>query len=93
MSQEQGGTIAEADKAKKTVTIIVNAREYAVEKDVLSYEEVVALYENRPTGPNWYFNVTYRRGHGDKPQGSLEPGQSVRIKHGMIFDVTPTDRS
>lgn len=93
MSQEQSSTVAEASKAKKTVTIIVNAREHEVAKDVLSYEEVVAFYENPPAGPNWYFTVTYRRGHGDKPEGSLVPGESVRVKDGMIFVVTATDRS
>lgn len=93
MSQEQTGTVAEASKAKKTVTIIVNAREHEVEKDLLSYEEVVAFYENPPTGPNVLFTVTYRRGHGDKPEGELVAGESVRVKHRMIFVVTPTDRS
>jgi len=33
------------------------------------------------------------RGEGKKPEGSLVEGESVKIKDGMIFDVTRTDQS
>jgi hypothetical protein len=79
---------------KKTVTIIVNGREKTVEKTDLTYEEVVALAFNPPpTGDNILITVVYRRGHGDKPEGSLTPGGTVKVKDEMIFDVTATDRS
>ena len=94
MSQHGGGGVAVEEKApKKEVTIIVNAREHTVLKEELSFDEIVAFYENPPTGPNVYFTVTYRRGHGNKPEGNLEAGESVRVKDGMIFNVTATDRS
>ena len=94
MNQEADGGIAtEGSAARKEVVIIVNAREHAVAKDELSFDEVVAFYENPPVGPSVYFTVTYRRGHGNKPEGSLVPGASVRVKNGMIFVVTATDRS
>ena len=48
---------------------------------------------NPPTGENWEFTVTYRRGHGPKPQGSLVAGETVRVKKGMVFDVQATDKS
>lgn len=50
-------------------------------------------FENPPTGPNIVFTITYRRGHGDKPEGTLVEGGTVRIKDGMIFNVTATDKS
>jgi hypothetical protein len=79
---------------KKTVTIIVNGKEKTVEKDDLTYDEVVALAFNPPpTGDNILITIVYRRGHGDKPEGSVVPGGSVKVKDGMIFDVTATDRS
>jgi hypothetical protein len=93
MSSEHGETAAVERRSGKQVTIVVNAREYAVEKDELSFDEIVAFYENAPTGPNVYFTVTYRRGDGNKPEGSLLPGDSVWVKNGMIFVVTATDRS
>ena len=38
------------------------------------------------------YSVMYQRGHGNK-SGSLVAGQSVKVKEGMRFDVTATDRS
>lgn len=77
----------------KQVTIIVNTREYAVEKDDISYEEVVALaFDPVPSGPNVLITVTYHRAHGNK-SGELLPEQTVKVKDRMVFDVTATDRS
>lgn len=79
----------------KDVTIIVNGREKVVPgKEELSFAEIVALaFDNPPTGPNIVFTITYRRGHGNKPEGTLVEGETVKIKDGMIFNVTATDKS
>jgi hypothetical protein len=78
----------------KDLTIVVNGRDKLVNSKELSFTEVVALaFENPPSGPNIVFTVTYRRGHGDKPEGTLVEGATVRIKDGMIFNVTATDKS
>lgn len=82
------------DKQSKEVTIIVNSREKTVSEKELTYSEIVALaFDNPPTGPLVYFTITYRRGHGNKPEGTLSEGESVKVKDGMIFDVTATDKS
>lgn len=82
------------DKPGKTVTIIVNGREKVVRKDELSFDEIVALaFDPPPTGENIVFTITYRRGQGEKPEGSLVEGETVKIKKGMIFNVTATDKS
>ena len=39
------------------------------------------------------FTVTYDDGPRENPHGSLIEGQSVKIKNGMVFNVTPTIRS
>ena len=79
----------------KTVTIIVNGREKEVPKnDDLTFEELVALAFNPvPTGEFICFTITYRKGHGNKPEGTLAEGESVKAKKGMIFNVTATDKS
>ena len=57
------------------------------------YEAVVALaYPTAPAGENVEFTVMYQRGEGNK-DGTLVAGQSVKVKDGMVFDVTPTDKS
>ncbi len=80
---------------EKTVTIIVNGRERSWPKNAeISYEEVVRLaFENPPTGDDIQITVQYTRGEGHKPSGTLVEGQSVKVKDGMVFDVTATNRS
>jgi hypothetical protein len=86
--------MAAHEHERKVVTIIVNTREHQVEKDEISFDEVAALaYDPMPTGPNVMLTVTYHRGHGNKPAGDLLPGQTVKVKDGMVFDVTQTDKS
>ena len=82
------------EKDSKEVTVIVNTRKHNVAKNTeMSFEAVVALaYPSSPTGGNLEFTVMYQRGEGNK-DGTLVPGQSVKVKDGMIFDVTPTDKS
>lgn len=77
---------------KKDVTIIVNGREKTVSKDDMTFGEIVALAFDAAPGANTLFTVTYRRGHGNK-EGTLVEGESVKIKDGMIFNVTATDKS
>lgn len=79
---------------KKEVAIIVNGKQREVAKKDLSFADVVALaFDTPPTGENILFTITYRRGHGDKPEGTLIEGQSIKVKDGMIFNVTATDKS
>lgn len=89
-SEEQMQTV-KADK--KTYSIIVNAREKTVNTDELTFDQVVRLaFDEPPTGENVQITVLYRRGHGNK-EGTLVAGQSVKVKNGMVFDVTATDKS
>lgn len=82
------------DEIKKEVTIIVNAQQKVVTVSELSYDALVKLaFDTPPTGGNVLFSVTYRRGQGNKPEGSLSQGEVVKIKEGMIFNVTPTNQS
>lgn len=81
-------------KPPKTVSIIVNGRERQVEKGELSFEDIIALaFDPMPTSPNIEFTVTYRRGPKERPQGTLTAGHTVKIKEGMIFNATATDKS
>jgi hypothetical protein len=79
----------------KTFTIIVNARERTVTGPEITFEQVVKLaFENQPPpGSDVVFTVTYRRGIGEKPEGSLIEGHSVKVKEGMVFNVTETSKS
>jgi len=82
------------DHAHET-TIVVNAQEKTVTTKEITFEQVVDLaYDgNPPQGENWVFTVTYRRGADESPQGSLVKGASAKVKKGMVFNVTATDKS
>jgi hypothetical protein len=79
----------------KTFTIIVNARPKVVGGHEISFEQLLNLaFDNNPQpGPNIFFTVTYSRGEGNKPEGTLVEGQTVKLKEGMVFNVTRTDKS
>jgi hypothetical protein len=78
----------------REITIVVNARERTVTDEELTFEELVALaFPHAPAGENVLFTVSFRSGHGDKPEGSLLAGERVKIKNGMVFVVSATDKS
>jgi hypothetical protein len=84
----------DAKDAKKDVTVIFNGRERQVPKDFLTFDEVIAYaFDNPPKGDAVQFTVQYTKGPKDNPKGTLLEGGSVKVKKGMIFDVTPTNRS
>lgn len=89
-------SIEQEDKHKdhKEIIIVVNGIAKTSQNEHLTFEEVVTLaFDNPPTGDGVQFTVQYSRGHSDKPKGTLVEGQSVQVKEGMEFDVTPTNRS
>jgi Multiubiquitin len=87
-------TNTEAQEHVHEITIIVNAQQKTVTTKELTFDEVVRLaYPTPPTGPTVEISVTYYRGEGEKPEGTLEEGQSVKVKEGMVFNVRVTDKS
>ena len=78
----------------KQFTIVVNAREKTFTGREISFNQVVELaFGSVSPNPNVVYTVTYKRGEGNKPEGSMEKGDTVKVKDGMIFNVTQTDKS
>lgn len=78
----------------KTYTIYVNGQEKTITTKTVSYEQIVKLaFPNPIVGHNIIYTVGYEDGPHKNPSGSLMPGGKVYVKDGMIFDVTPTDKS
>jgi hypothetical protein len=78
---------------RAVIRIIVNAREKVVSEKFLSYDVVVALAFPTPNQDQVMYTVTFKHGCGNQSQGSLVKGEDVRVKNGMIFNVTATDKS
>ncbi|MCJ7420449.1 multiubiquitin domain-containing protein [Sphingomicrobium astaxanthinifaciens] len=83
-----------AKNETKEVTIYVEGTPHPWSKDEISYEEAVTLEEpSYADNPNITYSVTYKRGQGNKPEGTLVAGASVKIKDGMRFSVSETGQS
>lgn len=79
---------------KKTVTIIVEGTPHEWPKGEITYAEVVTLeVPNYAQHPEITYSVKYKNGHGNKPEGILSPGASVKVKEGMVFSVSETGQS
>lgn len=79
---------------KKLVGIVVEGTPHQWPKGEISYTEVIALeVPNYTPGSNITYSVGYERGQGNKPEGTMSPGSSVKVKEGMMFHVSETGQS
>ena len=91
MDNKQSQNISDA---LESIVIIVNSREKRWEQREISYEEVVKLaFGTYLDDESVVYTVTFSKGPGSNPEGTLVKGQSAKIKKGMIFNVTKTDKS
>lgn len=82
----------QASGHNQTTTIIVNGRPKEVAGNRISYSEVVKLaFPDAQSDQKIDYTVAYDSPHGK--DGTLVDGQDVKLKEGMIFNVTKTNRS
>lgn len=77
----------------KQVTIVVNGERHNWPKGEISYEDVAKLAFPDAFDPNTIYSIKYRNGHGEKPEGNLVKGASVKVKDEMIFTAKDTGES
>ena len=78
----------------KTFSITVNGRQRQVERDELSFDELVDLaFDDPARGPQIVFTITFREAGGRVPDGELDEGQRLKVRDGTIVNVTRTDQS
>jgi hypothetical protein len=82
-----------ANMADAKFELIVNGKKKPWNEEHIDYTQVVDLAYPPPHTSTEFFTVQYSRGPKENPQGTLVNGQSVRVKNGMVFDVTRTDKS
>lgn len=81
-------------KEPKTVTIVVEGSPHEWPKGEITYEEVVTLeVPDYAQHPEITYAIKYKRGIGNKPEGILAPGGSVKVKEDMAFSVSETGQS
>ena len=79
---------------EKTVTIVVNGRARTLCGPEVSFDQLVAFaFPVLPTGEGVQFTIQFTRGPAGRPTGTLIEGGTVKVREGMEFDVTATNRS
>lgn len=79
---------------KISITIKVNSRRREVGHRILTYWDVVKLaYPDAVPSDQVIYSIDYGSGPHQNPNGSMVEGQTVTVKEGMKFYVTPTDKS
>ncbi len=77
----------------KEYAIIINGREKTVADKILSFIDIVKLaFGVVSVGADTIYTMTFKKGE-DRKEGVLVEGDDIRIKRGMIFNVTATDKS
>lgn len=90
MAKDDGGNSGHGH----TVTIVVEGTPHSWSKDTISYDEVVTLeVPDYAQHPEITYSVKYKNGQGNKPEGVLAKGESIRVKDRMIFSVSETGQS
>jgi hypothetical protein len=82
-------------KDDKLVTIYVESKPFDWPKNgEISHEQVVKFEvpDYVPRGGITY-SVMFERGHGEKPEGTLAEGTSMKVKDGIRFTVSDTGQS
>ncbi len=83
-----------AEKNKREITIYINGEEKKVNKEKITYEEVIILaFGSYDSSEGVTYTITYYKGQSHHPNGVLVEGQSVMVKKGMRINVTKTNRS
>ena len=92
--RDEPGHDGKGDSPAKPTKIIVNGRQKETSAKELSFQDVVRLaFDDAVFNEVTIYTITFKRGHGDKPEGTLVEGETVKVKEGMIFNVARTDKS
>ena len=63
-------------------------------EEYISYAQVVTLeVPDYPQHPEITYTVRYKDGPRGKPEGTLSPGGTVKVREGMTFSVSETGQS
>ena len=82
------------EKEIKNIEVVINGQIKLVEKGELTYQEIVILaFGEFADNSNTIYTVLYFKGNENKPKGEIVKGESLKIRHGIVINVTRTDRS
>lgn len=81
-------------KQQREFNIIVNGREKVISERILSFLDIVKLaFGSVISNGKTIYTMTFKKGDNNRPEGTLVEGDKIKIKSGVIFNVTATDKS
>jgi uncharacterized protein YegP (UPF0339 family) len=84
----------DSEHRKKEYEIIVNGRPKVVVSKELSFFDIVKLaFGEVISDGRKIYTMTFKKGVGARPEGILVEGDVIKIKKGVIFNVSATDKS
>ncbi len=84
----------EVKMSEAGILIYIRGREYKISDDKISFAEVVnRAYPDGKQGPDYEYDVRWKDGPKDRPEGILKEGETTPIVNEMKFDVILTDKS
>jgi len=79
-------------KEPKPITIIVNGRPKEWNEKTISFKQVVVLaFSKYEDNDQIVYTVTYLIKKGE--EGTMVAGDEVKVRQGMVFNVSRTDKS
>lgn len=77
----------------KTFKIIVNGRKLSIDKEYLSYDDIVSLGHDKPRSA--LHSIVYQgpRNGDCRRSGMIIPGQVLKIEDGMVISAMVTDNA
>lgn len=82
------------EKESKIIEVIMNGQPKSVAKENLTYQEIIELALGVfDANESISYTVLYFKGNESKPKGALVNGETLKIRNGIVINVTRTDRS
>jgi len=77
----------------KEITIILNSEKKPWSTKEITFKEVIILaFGEYVENEQIAYSVTYSKGPDDKKEGTMIKGSVVKVKEGMIFNVTRSNK-
>lgn len=73
--------------------VCLNGRWTALRSTLLTFQQVVDLFQDPARGPLTGATISYRRGCRARPSGLLGPGDEVPLTDGMVINAAVTQAS
>ncbi|MCW3111050.1 MAG: multiubiquitin [Segetibacter sp.] len=84
----------DAPGQNKEFRIFVNTRPKTFLGREITFTQVIELaFGNKVEDGSMIYTVTYSKGEGKKPEGTMDTDEVVKVKNEMIFNATATNKS